>query len=198
MTASATNTPDAASNNTPTHKVSGNAGKQPYAFVGLGSNLNANRNLCYALWLMRERIGRLVESPVYESAAVGFEGPAFWNMVVGFASPYGINELQAKLNQIEDDCGRDRSAERWSSRTLDLDLLLYGDEQINSERLTLPRDDITRYAFVLKPLVDLQPNTVMPGSKQSFAELWAEFDQAAQPLSTVLLDSALLELPADS
>lgn len=77
--------------------------------------------------------------------------------------------------------GRDRLAEKFSSRTLDLDIILYGNEQLNLPGLEIPRDEIFRYAFVLQPLADLVPAMICPGTDQTFLEIWHDF-QAGREL----------------
>ena len=94
--------------------------------------------------------------------------------------------MAAELKAIEDRNGRLRSGPRFSARTLDLDLLLYDDLVLETPRI--PRDEILRYAFVLRPLAELDPQLVHPVTGRSMAELWAEFDASGQPMRQVALD----------
>ena len=96
-------------------------------------------------------------------------------------------EVEAALESIEADSGRERGDEKFGPRTLDLDLLLYGDEVIDGEGRKVPREEITRYAFVLKPLADLAGDKLHPVSGRSFSLLWQEFDQDRHPLEAVNL-----------
>jgi len=121
-------------------------------------------------------------SSVYESVAVGFEGDNFFNLVVGFETELPLTELDERLDQIEQDCGRKRGGERFASRTMDLDLLVYGDHVCHDEHWDIPRGEITRYAFVLKPLAELAPDFLHPESGLSFSQLWETSDFSGQDL----------------
>ena len=90
-------------------------------FVGIGSNVEPEKHVRQAVQLMGERFGRLKLSPVYRNKAVGFEGDDFLNLVVAFDTALDVQELNAALDVIERDCGRERGAARFSPRTLDLD-----------------------------------------------------------------------------
>jgi 2-amino-4-hydroxy-6-hydroxymethyldihydropteridine diphosphokinase len=88
------------------------------------------------------------------------------------------------LEQIEAACGRVRGGPRYAPRTLDIDLLLYGD-LVRDTPPVLPRKDLLRYAFVLKPMADIAPDHRHPLTGRGFAAHWAEFDAASQPLVPV-------------
>ena len=155
-----------------------------HAWVSIGSNIERRKHIARALALLEEHFGELEQSSVYESAAVGFDSEPFFNMVVGFNTDESPHVLQAQLHGIEAACGRQRTASL-SARTLDLDLLTYDDRVIDEGKLVLPRDDITRYAFVLYPLVELAPNERHPVSGRRYADLWDDFAQDSQPLQRV-------------
>lgn len=155
-------------------------------FVGIGSNVEPERRIREALRLMRQRFGALRISPVYRNPAVGFQGDDFYNLVVGFQSNGQVAALNAALDEIEEQCGRLRGGPRFAPRTLDLDLLLYGD-LVTESPVSLPRREILQYAYVLKPLVDLAADRRHPVTGRSFAEHWREFDAAAEPLVPVPL-----------
>ena len=142
-------------------------------FVGIGSNVEPEQHVRMAVALLRERFGKLRLSPVYRNRAVGFEGQDFLNLVAAFDTLLGVTESGTALDEIEVRCGRQRGAARFAPRSLDLDLLLYGDEL--SEQPPLPRPEILRYDFVLKPLADLAPSRQHPVTGRSYAEHWAEF-----------------------
>jgi 2-amino-4-hydroxy-6-hydroxymethyldihydropteridine diphosphokinase len=89
------------------------------------------------------------------------------------------------LSEIEDANQRDRSGPKFSSRTLDLDLLLYDDLVLSENGLTLPRDEILKNAFVLWPLAEIAPELKHPVVKKTYAELWAEFDRAKERLRPI-------------
>jgi len=155
------------------------------AYVSIGSNIDRERNVRSATAELRARYGRLVLSPVYESPAEGFEGDDFYNLVAAFDSDAPPRAIAQALLDIERAHGRERRADGMHSRTLDLDLLLYGDLVLNEPGLRLPREDITRYAFVLKPLADIEPEGRHPETGQSFAALWRRFegDRSLRPVA---------------
>lgn len=142
-------------------------------FVGIGSNVEPERHVRQAVQLMRARFGALRLSPVYRNKAVGFEGDDFLNLVAAFDTALDVRELNTALDEIERACGRERGAARFSPRTLDLDLLLYGERVDAASKL--PRKEILEYAFVLKPLADLVPRHRHPVSGRSYADHWAKF-----------------------
>lgn len=141
----------------------------PDVFVGLGSNVEPVRHLHLAVDALRERFGRLVLSSVYRSPAYGFAGADFLNMVAGFTSLEGADRIEAALHAIEYAGGRTRDAARYTSRALDLDLLLVGASVDAARRL--PRDDISRYPFVAVPLADIAPHLVHPLTGQRFERI---------------------------
>ncbi len=143
------------------------------AWISLGSNIEPEANLRAALELLEERFGPLVISPVYRSAAEGFEGDDFLNLVVGIETGEPLREVRRALRAIEAARGRARGSEKFSSRTLDLDLLTWGDRV--DPALNLPRDEILEYAFVLRPLADVAADERHPLTGRSYGELWRAF-----------------------
>jgi len=106
-------------------------------------------------------------------------------MVVAFDASITAGQVHDKLNSIEHESGRLKTGKQFASRTLDLDMLLYGNEIIDA--LHIPRDEIERYAFVLKPLSDIAPKLCHPVTGKSMLELWQGFDDAEQKLNEVKL-----------
>jgi len=145
------------------------------AYVAIGSNVEAERHVSMAAQALRHRFGALQLSPVYQNHAVGFDGEDFLNAVAGFDTALDVPALKTALDEIEVACGRQRGAARFAPRTLDLDLLLYGDRVDAAERL--PRAEILSYDFVLKPLADLVPELRHPVAGRSYRELWEGFDR---------------------
>ena len=150
-------------------------------YVAIGSNVEPERHLRAALIALAEDFGVLRLSRVYRNRPVGFDGDEFLNMVAAFDTDVSIDEVAGRLERIEDENGRRRDGEKFGPRTLDLDLLLYGD-QVTDGPYPVPRDEITRYAFVLRPLVDVAGDKKHPGSGQSFDEIWGGFDAEGHPL----------------
>jgi len=157
-------------------------------YISIGSNIDPARNVRRALAALRREFGPLALSPVYESEAVGFAGDNFLNLVAGAGTTLPAQAVAARLHAIEDAHGRDRSGPRFSSRVIDLDLLLYDSLVLDTPGLVLPREEILDNAFVLRPLADLAPELVHPVAGRTMAELWADFDQSSQALWPVALD----------
>lgn len=156
------------------------------AYVSIGSNLEPERHVAAALDELAARFGPLETSRVYRSNAVGFEGPPFLNLVAAFDSDADPARIVAELHAIEARHGRRRDGPRFSDRTLDLDLILYG-ERVSADP-PLPRPEVTTAAFVLAPLCDLAPHLRDPGSGRAYGELWATFPREAAALTPVPLD----------
>jgi len=149
----------------------------PTGYISIGSNIDKDKNILASLQALEHHFGKLTISSVYESEPVGFTGDTFYNLVVGFNSELEVKDVAKQLRQIELDNGRTRDCQKFSDRTLDLDLLLYDDLILNDGRLQIPRDDIERYAFVLEPLAEIVPALKHPISQLSYAELWEKFDK---------------------
>ncbi len=156
-------------------------------YLGLGSNVDAERNLALGVRELRSRYGNLDVSPVYRSRAVGFDGDDFLNLVVGLVTDDAPEEIQRQIEQIHDLAGRERGEERYASRTLDIDLLLWGDLVRAAPPPRLPRPDVLEYAFVLRPLADLDPGLLHPETGRAVGEHWRAFDADSQPLEPVSL-----------
>lgn len=157
----------------------------PRVFVGIGSNIDRERSIRAGVTDLRKRFGDVQLSSVYESDAVGFDGDAFYNLVAAFDTEDTIEQVVAELARIEDQHGRVRNGERFTARTLDLDLLLYGDAIITTEKYHVPRDEIPRYAFVLWPLAEMAPEGVHPQIGETYATLWKKFDNRNQALRPI-------------
>ena len=152
------------------------------AWLSLGSNVDADRWLALAVAELRARFGALAISPVYRSAAVGFDGPDFLNLAVGLDSDLGPEALNDWLHALEDRHGRVRGGDRYASRTLDVDIVLYDDLVLSGDgHLELPRGEL-RHAFVLKPMADIAPGLRHPVDGRTMAELWAAFPVDSEPL----------------
>ena len=154
-------------------------------YISLGSNINREKNTRAGIVALKRAFGVLTLSSVYESESVGFEGDAFYNMVISCEVGSLVHDTNQILRDIEDANGRDRNGPKFSSRTLDLDLLLYDDLQLDEKGLKLPRGEILNNAFVLWPLAEIAPNLKHPETKTSYSELWAAFDKSRESLTPV-------------
>lgn len=157
----------------------------PRVFVGIGSNVERDDSIRAGVNDLRAHYGELLLSSVYESEAVGFEGDAFYNLVAAFETDDPIDAVVDVFSAIEARNGRQRGSEKFAPRTLDLDLLLYGDEVISTQRFHVPRDEILRYAFVLWPLAEIAPDLRHPQEQVSYAQLWERFDKNGPALQPV-------------
>jgi 2-amino-4-hydroxy-6-hydroxymethyldihydropteridine diphosphokinase len=124
-------------------------------YVGVGSNIDRETNIRDGIHTLQEKFGKLTISSVYESKPFGFEGDNFFNLVVGFDTALSLEMVASTLREIEFQYGRERQEQRFLSRTLDLDLLLYGDLIRHDDDFDLPREDVKAYSFVLCPLAEI-------------------------------------------
>ena len=154
-------------------------------YVGLGSNIDPEANLHLGIRELRRRYGEVRSSAVYRSAAVGFEGEDFLNLVAAFESETSPWAICDDIEAIHNLAGRDRNGGKWESRPLDIDLLLYNDRIIDERPVRIPRDDILEYSFVLRPLAELAPDLVHPVTGRTMREHWQAFDASRQPLEVV-------------
>jgi 2-amino-4-hydroxy-6-hydroxymethyldihydropteridine diphosphokinase len=154
-------------------------------FVAAGSNVDAIGNLNKAIASLRRHYA-LNLSPAYRNRAVGFDGEDFVNLVVGFKTMDTIDEVVNRLHEAEAECGRPRNAPKWAPRTMDLDLLLYGDLVSDQPGRRVPRADLLVRPYMLRPLAELAPDLRHPVTGKTLKQLWSEFDgtsHAMQPVS---------------
>lgn len=157
----------------------------PRVYLSLGSNIDPEANLRLGVSELEKRYGELTLSPVYRSRAVGFEGDDFLNLVAGLKTDDTIESIAEDIEAIHRVAGRDRGAERYSSRTLDIDLLTWGDVVTTVPPVRLPRKDILEYAFVLKPLADIAPEERHPETGRRYIEHWEEMSLQAAGLNRI-------------
>ena len=156
--------------------------------LSLGSNLEPKRHLRAAVAELREQFGVIGVSPVYRTEAVGFAGPDFLNLAVALHTDWTPQQLDDWLHALEDRHGRRRDVPRYSSRTLDVDIVLFGDRVVRGPgHLEIPRDEL-RHAFVLAPIADIAPQARHPLSGHTMAELWRAHPDHAQPRQVFPLD----------
>lgn len=141
------------------------------AYIGIGANLGeAARSVQEAMEALDRADGTRVtaRSHLYRSAPYMASGPEFFNAVAQVATRLSAIDLLATLQQLERVAGRLRPYPN-APRTLDLDLLLYGNARIDTPHLTLPHPRMTERAFVLRPLAEIAPDLVLPGQLEATA-----------------------------
>ncbi|MCU7799254.1 MAG: 2-amino-4-hydroxy-6-hydroxymethyldihydropteridine diphosphokinase [gamma proteobacterium symbiont of Lucinoma myriamae] len=146
-------------------------------YVGIGSNIEQDKHIRLAAQSLLGAFGEqchLLLSPVYKTQAIGFEGGDFFNLVASFLTDLSPFDVEKKLKEIEHLNGRRRGQEKFSARTLDIDLLLYDQDIIDNNGVSVPRDEIEKYAFVLSPLADLAPDLIHPQTRQTMSEMWLQ------------------------
>jgi 2-amino-4-hydroxy-6-hydroxymethyldihydropteridine diphosphokinase len=158
------------------------------AYIGLGTNLGDRLgNIRKAMAAIRQVPGVAVLriSPIYQTSPVGrTDQPQFLNAVAEVGTGLAPQKLMKALLEIERSLGRVRG-EKWGPRTIDLDIVYYGDRTIKRKGLTVPHPEAAKRAFVLAPLCDLAPELVDPVHGKTVAQLLAALDRTGQALKKV-------------
>ncbi|PIP80149.1 MAG: 2-amino-4-hydroxy-6-hydroxymethyldihydropteridine diphosphokinase [Gammaproteobacteria bacterium CG22_combo_CG10-13_8_21_14_all_40_8] len=172
-------------------------------YLGIGSNVEPEKYIPKALDLLKQTFQSCEFSRQFLSESVGFSGEDFINLVAKIETVLELEALVRKLQQLEDivgsadlenidqDINELQPRAKFKPRTIDIDLLLYGD-RVCDKPVKLPRTDIVDYAFVLWPLSELAPNLLHPVLKISMQQLWTEFN-LPQKLIPLLKPSKPLE-----
>jgi 2-amino-4-hydroxy-6-hydroxymethyldihydropteridine diphosphokinase len=147
-------------------------------YIGVGSNIDPEDNISSGITSLNENFGKLTLSSTYATEPIGFTGDEFYNLVVGCDTVESLDATVKVLKRIEADHGRRHDEEKYSSRMLDLDLLTYDDLVLRNEQVSIPRVDISKYAFVLKPLAEIAPSTCHPETGLTYQEMWNTFPDA--------------------
>ncbi len=146
--------------------------------ISIGSNIgNRQKNIQDSIDLIHSRISSLhAISSVYETESIGFEGDDFFNICASFNSFKSPHLIMSELLEIEKLLGRIRNKEKkYSSRIIDIDILLVEDTVINSEELVIPHLELCNRRFVLDPLIEIDPNLIHPVNKISLKEILNSF-----------------------
>ncbi|WP_456269797.1 2-amino-4-hydroxy-6-hydroxymethyldihydropteridine diphosphokinase [Kushneria sp. AK178] len=160
-----------------------------FVLFSLGSNTRRHQRIDAALSALHDAFGELLISRVFESHPVGFDSPCnFYNLVVGASCSWSVARLKQWCKTVERDNGRDHSAPKFSSRALDIDILCVDDLTGCIDGVALPRDEITRNAFVLRPLAESFGDYRHPVSRARYRDLWQTFDADSQTLWPVAFE----------
>jgi 2-amino-4-hydroxy-6-hydroxymethyldihydropteridine diphosphokinase len=157
-------------------------------YVAAGSNVEPEKNLARACREIARTWPDAVFSHAYRNKAVGFEGPDFINLVLGFQSDDPIEKVLVRLRDIEVICGRPRNSPKWASRAMDLDVLLFGARVEKTDDYTVPRPDLLKRPYMLGPMAEIAPSVVHPTAHKTIGELWREFDRDAHAMFPVGID----------
>ena len=157
-------------------------------YFSIGSNVEPLKYIELAVRELGARFGPVDISPVYRNKAIGFAGADFLNLVVGVDTDKSIDEVCSEIAAIHTLANRVRDDSKFVARTLDIDLLLYGQLITDGPPLHLPRVDVLKYSFALKPLADIAPEQRHPETGKSYAEHWLAMDQGEHPLKRVEVD----------
>ncbi|WP_369600895.1 2-amino-4-hydroxy-6-hydroxymethyldihydropteridine diphosphokinase [Hahella sp. SMD15-11] len=143
--------------------------------LGLGSNLGPDRHIPRACDTLRGWLAGCRFSRVYACPPVGFEGPDYWNLIACGATDLPLSALKARLVALERQSGRTGNEPPLTGRTLDIDILFYGDWQGRFGDIELPRPGMLSHAYTLRPLAELLPQRVHPGTGRTLADHWADY-----------------------
>ena len=158
------------------YRISRQPAVQPVdVYIGAGSNIEPARHLRMAIAGLRDRFGPLALSGIYRNPAEGFEGEDFLNLVIRISTLDSPRAIVDTVELLHERAGRERGSNPFSPRTLDLDLLMYGDRIIDEGKVRIPREDITEYAFVLGPMAEMAPDLEHPVTGRSMIEMWRSF-----------------------
>jgi deoxyguanosine kinase len=170
--------------------------KSTLTYIALGSNQgDRHQYLQLAVDAIQEKIGDVVQiSSIYETAAFGFEGQDFFNACLAVKTRFSAKKVLQHLLDIENLYGRQRSINGYQNRTLDLDILLYGNELISEKDLEIPHPHLHQRDFVLFPLTEIAAETIHPQSQKSILQLKGELSASQIKISSEKLKVKTLSL----
>lgn len=151
-------------------------------YLSIGSNIDREEHVASALDALAKDFGELIISRVFESESIGFSGENFYNLVVGIDTELAVAQLALIMRAIEQDNGRRRNGVKFGPRTLDIDILTYGQSAGIIDEVALPRDEILKNAFVLMPLADIAGQEFHPVNRQTYRDLAARMNTGEQKL----------------
>jgi 2-amino-4-hydroxy-6-hydroxymethyldihydropteridine diphosphokinase len=149
-------------------------------FLGIGSNLESEKHINSCINYFKASFKDCIISPIYQSPSYGFIGNDFYNLVIAINTHFELYKFKQWIMRLEDIHGRDRSQQRYSNRTLDIDILLYNDLLVNTEELILPRPELLRQDYILKPMVDIAASLLHPSTRKSFLFHWQHMKKSQE------------------
>lgn len=151
------------------------------AYLSLGSNIEPEKNLAFAVNDIQKTFPNSIVSSVYQTTAEGFEGDDFLNLAIALQSQQNLKELLIYTNGLEQQAGRSRVKRgNFDARTLDVDIVVFGDLIGNVEGRVWPAEDLTEYGHVLKPLAEIAPKDKEPIKGRTFQQLWDQFERKTE------------------
>lgn len=156
-------------------------------FIGLGSNIQPAENISRAFFTLESKLAQCRRSPVYQSPAIGMQGPDFYNAVLSGHTTDNIDVIRHWLRYVEAQQGRIRTDNKFSDRTLDLDLLFYGEKIADN----LPHREVLEQAHVLQPLHDIAPELIHPVTQHTIHHTYTEVRDNTPQKFTALTRVAL-------
>ena len=141
--------------------------------LNIGSNIARRDNISRCMQTLRDEYPEIIFSKIYETEAFGFKGNAFYNLAASLQTSLSFHQFSSYLKALEDRHARQRDGVKFSSRTLDIDILLY-DDLILQPEYDIPRKEILLYPFVLFPLEEISPALIHPEVSLSIAEIAAQ------------------------
>lgn len=153
-------------------------------YIGVGSNESPGIHINNAIIALDRLCSELVSSPIYLSKGVDGAKGNFANLVIGGTTLLSVEDVVVNLKSIEQANGRQPGYQ-----SLDLDLLLYDDLILDTDTLKLPRDDIERFVFVLKPLAEIVPTLIHPVTRLTIKQMWEQSGMDASSLTKIDLET---------
>lgn len=153
-------------------------------YVSIGTNLEREHHVHVAARYLEQTFEDVVFSSVYACQAVGFDGPEFYNLAAGFTALMPLEDVMASLRELELANGRPVDAQKYTSRTLDIDIVwvdgLQGQISLaGGKTLMLPRPEWLVQAHMLAPMAELLPALIPAGEHRSLAALWQAYSVPA-------------------
>lgn len=164
----------------------------PKVFLNIGSNIERDHNICSGINCLKEAFGQVDVSSIYESEPVGFNGACFYNLAASVETDMTLSEVIATLKTIENKHGRTRGEKHFAPRTLDIDVVSYGQLVGLNEGVELPRPELYYNGFVLWPMAELASTDIDAKTGLSYQQLWNEKREEIESKQKVWVAAASL------